>query len=475
MASLLTTKRLVEGFGDEGWRLYQAIDGRVLGSLPQQLQVQSTMLSGRTGTGKSLLVTQLSQHFNCKLVRVHPGRALATGAQHHGLKRQLNQITAEPTILWLVDVELFCGLYGAVVAEFLHSMDERPNCLVIMTTRHPDKVGVNIRHLCADHIRLLPPGNSERRHLAQWLTNDRMPQDVLDVIVEETRGKAVAELFAAISVRVKFQSTGMVRWRDSTNTSWDKASQASFKVSWSDIGGLDSVINELQESIVWPLRFREQFQRLGIRPPRGILLYGPPGTGKTMLAKAAASEVSANFIPVAIPDLIKGEIGESEKSLAQVFETAKRGPSIVFLDEIEAIFGSRENSGEVGKKLITQLFLEMDDIPENSNVVVLAATNQPHLIDSSILRPGRLDKAILVPVPDEHSRRDILCKVSRHLKIENAEDIFNWLAKIEMPGAEIKALVKYACYSAIQRKSKVLNKSDFDTALAKYSNQAFIC
>ncbi|KAI9479453.1 P-loop containing nucleoside triphosphate hydrolase protein [Coemansia mojavensis] len=427
------------------------------------------MVSGRTGSGKSLLVTQLSQHFNCKLVRIHPGRVLAAGNQHHGLKRQLSQLTADPTIVWLVDVELFRGLYGAVVAEFLQNI--RPNCVVIMTTRHPDKVGINIRHLCTDHIRLLPPGNNERQHLAQWLTNGRIPQDMLDVIVEETRGKTVAELFATISDRVEFQSTDAVRWRDSTNMSRDKAAQTSSKVSWGDIGGLESVIEELQESIVWPLRFREQFHRLGIRPPRGILLYGPPGTGKTMLAKAAASEVSANFIPVAIPDLIKGEIGESEKSLAQVFETAKRSPSIVFLDEIEAIFGSRESSGEVGKKLITQLFLEMDSIPEHANVIVLAATNQLHLIDPSILRPGRLDKRIHIPVPDEPSRRDILCKVTRHLNIENADAIFDSLAKIEMPGAEIKALVKYACYSAIRRRSKTLTKDDFNTALAKYSNK----
>ncbi|KAJ2454502.1 hypothetical protein EV183_001503 [Coemansia sp. RSA 2336] len=463
--ALLSAKELVDGFGDEGWRLYQAIDGRALGALPTQFQVQSTMLSGRTGSGKSLLVTQLSQYLNCKLVRIHPGRVLAAGNQHHGLKRQLSQLTDGPTVVWLVDVELFSGLYGAVVAEFLQNIG--PNCMAIMTTRHPEKVGANIRQLCIDHIRLLPPGDNERRLLAQWFAKNRLPQDMLDVIVEITRGKTVAELFAAISDKVGFQGTNAAYWRDSADI--NTATQSPSKVTWGDIGGLDNVMTELQESIVWPLRFRKQFQHLGIRPPRGILLYGPPGTGKTMLAKATASEVAANFIPVAIPDLIKGEVGESEKSLAQVFETAKRSPSIVFLDEIEAIFGSRESSGEVGKKLITQLFLEMDNVPDH--VFVLAATNQPHLIDSSILRPGRLDKAVHIPVPDESSRRDILRKVARHLNIESADEIFGSLAKIEMSGAEIKALVKYACYSAIQRKSRTLNKDDFNTAVASYSNK----
>ncbi|PIA17938.1 AAA ATPase, partial [Coemansia reversa NRRL 1564] len=210
----------------------------------------------------------------------------------------------------------------------------------------------------------------------------------------------------------------------------------------------------LKESIVWPLQYREQFKRLGIRAPRGVLLHGPPGTGKTMLAKAAATEVAANFIPVAIPDLIKGEVGESEKALAAVFETAKRSPSILFLDEIEAIFGSREHAGETGKKLISQLFLEMDNIPENAHMVVLAATNEYRLIDPSILRPGRLDKIMHIPRPSEQSRLDILQRLTRHLTLEDKEKLLVWLAaEAELSGAEIKSLVRSACYSAIQRKS----------------------
>ncbi|KAJ2486793.1 hypothetical protein EV174_000897 [Coemansia sp. RSA 2320] len=185
-----------------------------------------------------------------------------------------------------------------------------------------------------------------------------------------------------------------------------------------------------------------------------------------MLARAAANEVAANFISVAIPDLIKGEVGESEKALAAIFESAARSPSVVFLDEIEAIFGSREQSGEVGKKLISQLFLEMDNIPENASVVILAATNAPHLMDPSILRSGRLDKKIHIPRPNYSGRLDILTRATQHLTIDSATELLPRLAEAEMSGAEIKALVRCACYSAIQRGSTVLCKQDFDVALA---------
>ncbi|KAJ2355539.1 hypothetical protein GGF43_002625 [Coemansia sp. RSA 2618] len=456
------TRQLVEGFGDEGWRLAQAIDGRLRSGLPSQLQLQSIMLSGRSGIGKSLLLSTLSPHYG-SLIRIHPARVVASGSQHHGLKQQLGRISADvPTVVWLVDVELFRGLYGAVVAEFLRGMERMPRCVVVMTTRNPERVATQVRQLCDDHIRLLPPDNSERLQLARWFARNSLPQDSVESIASEARGKIAAELFAAVSTHICANAT------DSVHIA---AAQPASSVCWSDIGGLDGVIAELEEALVWPLRLRDQFVRLGIRPTRGILLHGPPGTGKTMLAKAAAHHVSANFIAVAIPDLIKGEIGESEKALARVFETARRGPSIVFLDEVEAIFGSRESSGEVGKKLVTQLFLELDGIPDDANVVVLAATNERRLIDDAILRAGRLDRQIHIPMPDARQRLDILHKATRHLQIEDTS-VFAGLAESEMTGAEISSLVRYACYSAIQRGTKTLNRQDFEAALQSVQTTA---
>ncbi|KAJ2615681.1 hypothetical protein H4S08_001127 [Coemansia sp. RSA 1365] len=455
------TMRLVEGFADEGRRLHQAIVGRTRGTLPTRLQLRSLMISGRSGIGKSLLITTLAEHFQCDVIRIHLGRIIATGNQHHGLVQQLTKISREkPTIIWFVDAELFRGLYANIVARFCKDIDTLPQCLVIMSTRNPLKVIPTLRHQCDDHIRLLPPGRFERLQLAQWYVRDGLSNSILEDIADRAHGKIAAELFAILNTHISSQPYLL------------KAKPAlPAVVRWKDIGGLDNIIDELKESIVWPLQYREQFKRLGIRAPRGVLLYGPPGTGKTMLAKAAATEVAANFIPVAIPDLIKGEVGESEKALAAVFETAKRSPSILFLDEIEAIFGSREHSGETSKKLISQLFLEMDNIPESAHMVVLAATNEYKLIDPSIMRPGRLDKIMHIPRPNEQNRLDILQRLTRHLTLENKNELLIWLAaKVEFSGAEIKSLVRSACYSAIQRESKTLNKNDFVIALKNFTS-----
>ncbi|KAJ1884929.1 hypothetical protein LPJ66_010372, partial [Kickxella alabastrina] len=179
------------------------------------------------------------------------------------------------------------------------------------------------------------------------------------------------------------------------------------------------------------------------------------------MARATATEVSANFIAVAILDLIKGEVGESSKALAAAFESAKRSPGIIFLDEIKVIFGGRDQAGEVGKNLISQLFLEMDNISEDTSVIILAGTSAPHLMDESILRAGRLDKIIYVPRPGCASRLDTLKHATRNLAVEDADTLFTWLAELEMSRAELKGLIHAACYAAIQRVSKILDRSDF--------------
>ena len=182
-------------------------------------------------------------------------------------------------------------------------------------------------------------------------------------------------------------------------------------ISWEDIGGLDTIKQELREAVEWPLKHRESFERLGIKPPRGILLYGPPGTGKTLLAKAVAKESEANFINVKGPSLLSMWVGESEKGVRKVFERARQvSPCVIFFDEIDALAGKRgmEMGSKVTERVLNQMLAEMDGIEDLKNVVVIGATNRPDMLDAALMRPGRFDRILLVDIPDEKSREKIL-------------------------------------------------------------------
>ncbi|KAF9566009.1 hypothetical protein EC968_003946 [Mortierella alpina] len=235
-------------------------------------------------------------------------------------------------------------------------------------------------------------------------------------------------------------------------------------VHWSDIGGLEGVKKVLEESVIWLYKHAEAYARMGITPSKGVLLYGPPGTGKTLLAKAVATESEANFMAVSIPDLIKGEVGESEKAIAKVFHTATRcSPCIVFLDELEAIFGTRESSGGLGKQLISQLLLEMDNC--GKGVVILAATNHPEAIDTSILRPGRLDRLVYVPPPNFEERVAILeilkntTRFSENVDLRTVSNLTN-----NFTGADMKAIVRKAGLYALKANRTSIDAQDFFAA-----------
>ena len=181
-------------------------------------------------------------------------------------------------------------------------------------------------------------------------------------------------------------------------------------VKWADIGGLVSVKQELIEAVEWPLKHPESFKRLGVRPPRGILLYGAPGSGKTLLAKAVANESEANFISVKGPELLSKWVGESEKAVREVFKKARQvSPCIIFFDEIDSLAPKRGGSSEshVSERVVNQLLTEIDGLEDLHDVVVIAATNRPDIVDTALLRPGRFDRMILTPIPDETSRFEI--------------------------------------------------------------------
>ena len=225
-------------------------------------------------------------------------------------------------------------------------------------------------------------------------------------------------------------------------------------VHWDDVGGLEDVKEELREAVEWPLKYPEAFTGLGINPPKGILLYGPPGTGKTLLAKAVANESEANFIAIKGPEVLSKWVGESEKNIREIFRKARQAaPTVVFIDEIDAIAPRRGTDvNRVTDRLINQLLTEMDGIQENSGVVIIGATNRPDIIDPALLRPGRFDRLILVPAPDEKARLEIFRVHTR--KVPLAEDVnLEELAKKTegYTGADIEAAVREAAMLAMRR------------------------
>ena len=226
-------------------------------------------------------------------------------------------------------------------------------------------------------------------------------------------------------------------------------------VNWEDIGGLRDIKQELQEAVEWPLKYQELFIHSDATPPKGILLYGPPGTGKTLMAKAAAHESEANFISIKGPELLSKWVGESEKGVREVFRKARQAaPCIVFFDEIDAIAPTRGSLGSdshVTERVISQLLTEMDGLEVLSNVIIIAATNRPDIIDAALLRPGRFDRLLYVPPPDKEARMQIL-KIHTSKKPLAVEVNIDTLANQTegYTGADIAALASAAVMLALR-------------------------
>ena len=252
-------------------------------------------------------------------------------------------------------------------------------------------------------------------------------------------------------------------------------------VKWTDIGGLAEVKEELQEAIEWPLKYPEIFAHMNTAPPKGVLLYGPPGTGKTMLAKAVANESEANFISIKGPEVLSKWVGESEKAIREVFRKARQAaPTIIFFDELDSITpvrGSGFGSSQVTERVISQILTELDGLEELKDVVVIGATNRIDIVDPALLRPGRFDRLLNVPVPDLEARKDIL---KLHLdKKPLADDVkIDELAQRTSgyTGADLAALANTTSMLVIKEhitKSKTLEKAKADLKDLKISMKDF--
>ncbi|KAK6588794.1 hypothetical protein RS030_2267 [Cryptosporidium xiaoi] len=225
-------------------------------------------------------------------------------------------------------------------------------------------------------------------------------------------------------------------------------------ISWDDVGALNDLRADLELRIISPIKNSHIYDKLGLDTPSGVLLYGPPGCGKTLLAKAIAKESSANFISIRGPELLNKYVGESEKAVRTVFERARASaPCIVFFDELDSLCAARSSEGNgATERVVNQLLTEMDGVGERKKVFIVAATNRPDIIDPAIMRPGRLDRVIYVPLPNEEGRRDILLKVSKKIPLSNDVD-FDIISKYTdgFSGADLSQLVREATLHALDK------------------------
>jgi transitional endoplasmic reticulum ATPase len=245
-------------------------------------------------------------------------------------------------------------------------------------------------------------------------------------------------------------------------------------VHWDQIGGLEEVKQDLMEAVEWPLKTPEVFKRMGIRPPKGILLYGPPGCGKTLLARAVATESEANFITIKGPEVFSKWVGESEKAIREVFRKGRMAaPSVIFFDEFDSLVPRRgmgfADSG-VTERVISQLLTEMDGILTLEDILVIAATNRPDIVDPAILRPGRFDRLIYVPEPDEKARLEILKLYTKDMPLAKDVDLKNLAGTTKSySGADLDGLCREAALLALRKdiKSKEVTLADFQKAMEK--------
>jgi len=395
-----------------------------------------------------------------------------------------------------------------VVAQLLALMDGlkgRGNVIVIAATNRPEALDPALRRpgRFDREIEIGIPDKQGRFEILQIHTRGMPLADDVDLkkLAEITHGYTGADLAAlcreaamkalrrylpkidleekripheVLEQMVVTMEDFMNAYKEITPTAMREVYVETPTVHWEDIGGLEGVKQQLKEAVEWPLKYPGAFKRMGIRPPRGILLYGPPGCGKTLLARAVATESEANFIAIKGPEIYSKWVGESEKAIREVFRKGRMAaPSIIFFDEFDAIVPRRGmgiGDSMVTERVISQLLTEMDGLVALENVVVIGATNRPDIIDPAVLRPGRMDRVIYVPPPDEEARLEILKIHTRNMPLAEDVDLREIAKKTEgYSGADLETVCREAAMNALRKdiNAKKVAREDFEEALEK--------
>jgi transitional endoplasmic reticulum ATPase len=497
---------------------------------------KGVLLYGPPGTGKTLIAKAVANEVDAHFITLSGPEIMSKyyGESEKGLREKFEEAEQNaPAIIFIDEIDAIAPkraevqgeVERRVVAQLLALMDGlkgRGQVIVIAATNLPDSIDPALRRggRFDREIEIGIPDKKGRTEVFQVHTRGVPLAE--DVHVEEFANTTHGFVGADIALLVKEAAMHALRKvipqikldEEIPNEVLDKlrVTREDFEearkhvepsamrevlvevpdVKWEQVGGLEETKLALREAVEWPLKYPDVFERLQTKPPKGILLFGPPGTGKTLLAKAVANESECNFIAVKGPELLSKWVGESEKGIREIFRKARQAsPSIIFFDEIDALVpkrGSYSGSSHVTESVVSQILTELDGMEELRNVTILAATNRPDMLDDALLRPGRLERHIYVPAPDEESRKKIfdvyLGKEAGAIlaKDVNVDDMVKKTSGFV--GADIEALVREAKMSAVREfirvmggkseqertdaiKNVIITKAHFDEALTR--------
>ncbi|MEF8901518.1 MAG: CDC48 family AAA ATPase, partial [Halovenus sp.] len=467
----------------------------------QQLGIEppkGVLLHGPPGTGKTLMAKAVASEIDAYFTNISGPEIMS---KYYGeSEEQLREVFEEaeenaPAVVFIDEIDSIAPERGEtsgdverrVVAQLLSLMDgldERGDVIVIGATNRVDALDPALRRggRFDREIEVAVPDKGGRMEILQVHTRGMpLAEDVdIETYAENTHGFVGADI-EQLTKEAAMNALRRIRPEldleedeiDAETLERLEVTRDDFKqamkgiepsalrevfvevpdVTWADVGGLEGTKERLRETIQWPLEYPEVFDQMDMQAAKGVLMYGPPGTGKTLLAKAIANEAQSNFISIKGPELLNKYVGESEKGVREVFEKARaNAPTVVFFDEIDSIAGKRgQNVGDsgVGERVVSQLLTELDGLEALEDVVVIATTNRPDLIDPALLRPGRLDRHVHVPVPDRDARRKILEVHTRNKPLADGVDLDELARRTEdYVGADIEALAREASMAA---------------------------
>jgi len=461
---------------------------------------KGVLLHGPPGTGKTLLAKAVASETSANFVSIGGPEIMSKfyGESEERLREIFKEASENaPSIIFIDEIdsiapkrdEVTAETERRVVAQILALMDglaARGKVVVIGATNRPNALDPAIRRpgRFDREIELPIPDKDGRLEILQIHTRGMPLADDVDLVglagmthgyvgadlaalTREAAMRALRKILPNLDLQAETippevlgglkvtMEDFMEAFRELQPSTLREVLIETPNVKWEDVGGLEEAKQELMEGVEWPLKYGVLFKHMGANPPKGILLYGPPGTGKTLLAKAVATESQANFISVNGPEFLSKWVGESEKAVRETFRKARQAaPCVIFLDEIDAITpvrGKGYGDSGVTERVISQLLTEMDGLEPLHNVVVIAASNRPDIIDPALLRPGRFDRLVLIPPPDLEARKEILKIHTRGKPLEKDVDLDKLAEKmINYTGAEIAAVTNEAVMLAMR-------------------------